>query len=78
MKRFTFAAAALAATLALTGCSAAQGAQGSSAGGGDFVVGMYLEPRGLDPHRQTFWETYRVSRNILRGHLEAAGDRELV
>lgn len=29
-----------------------------------FVSALYLEPKALDPHRQVFWETYRVSRNI--------------
>ena len=28
------------------------------------MSGLYLEPLALDPHRQGFWETYRVSRNI--------------
>ncbi|GAA3680930.1 ABC transporter substrate-binding protein [Arthrobacter ginkgonis] len=61
----------VAAALALSGC-AAQGSQtsataggGEPVAGGDLVVGLYLEPLALDPHRQGYWETYRVSSNIL-------------
>jgi len=52
-----------AASLALAGCSGPADS-GERIEGGDFVSGLYLEPTALDPHRQTFWETYRVSRNI--------------
>lgn len=59
----------MAALLFVSGCASgsATGSGSDSAlptDGGDFVTGLYLEPRGLDPHRQVFWETYRVSRNI--------------
>ncbi|WP_198037045.1 ABC transporter substrate-binding protein [Nocardia sp. BMG51109] len=54
-------AAGLAALVLFTGCSSG----GSDPGeGGEFITGLYLEPRGLDPHRQTYWETYRISRHI--------------
>ncbi len=45
------------------GGDAAQG-DGTPQAGGSLVVGLYLEPLALDPHRQAFWETFRVSRNI--------------
>ncbi|ARJ05176.1 peptide ABC transporter substrate-binding protein [Cnuibacter physcomitrellae] len=72
-KRWWALSAALAAVVALAGCSApASGTDGSGADGdpqygGDLVVGLYLEPLALDPHRQGYWETYRVSRNIFEG-----------
>ncbi|MCS5736316.1 ABC transporter substrate-binding protein [Herbiconiux daphne] len=69
-------AAILAAAVVLSGCSAPAGAGGTDAAaagdetpqyGGDLVVGLYLEPLALDPHRQGYWETYRVTRNIFEG-----------
>ncbi|MGU3586656.1 ABC transporter substrate-binding protein [Rhodococcus sp. C26F] len=65
--RLAVASAGLAAVLLLGGCASGGGTADAGTGpvdGGDFVTGLYLEPRGLDPHRQVFWETYRVSRNI--------------
>lgn len=59
--------AGLLTALLVASCSGNAGPAGSTgepADGGDFVGALYLEPRGLDPHRQVFWETYRVSRNI--------------
>lgn len=32
--------------------------------GGTLIVGLYLEPTAIDPNREYYWETYRVSRNI--------------
>ncbi len=32
--------------------------------GGTFISALYLEPTAIDPDREYFWETYRVSRNI--------------
>lgn len=61
--RNAFIAAGLAAVVLLTGCTAG-GDSGTPVEGGEFITGLYLEPRGLDPHRQVFWETYRVSRHI--------------
>ncbi|MFW0788667.1 ABC transporter substrate-binding protein [Gordonia sp. CPCC 205333] len=43
------------------------GSDGEPQRGGSFISGLYLEPLALDPHRQGFWETYRVSRNIFDG-----------
>jgi peptide/nickel transport system substrate-binding protein len=57
----------------LSGCSNPAGAEDTKAAagepqhGGDLVVGLYLEPLALDPHRQGYWETYRVSNNIFEG-----------
>ncbi|MFC4121561.1 ABC transporter substrate-binding protein [Nonomuraea zeae] len=70
-------AAAIVSALFLSACgggagsggdtaSAAQGS-GTPKAGGTLVVGLYLEPLALDPHRQGFWETYRVSRNLFEG-----------
>jgi peptide/nickel transport system substrate-binding protein len=67
------AGAAVAAALVLSGCSNAAGADDSQAAagepqyGGDLVAGLYLEPLALDPHRQGYWETYRVTNNIFEG-----------
>lgn len=72
-RRWRVAAAALvAATLVLSGCAAGGGGgaastDGTPVYGGDLVVGLYLEPLALDPHRQGYWETYRVSRNLFEG-----------
>lgn len=63
-KRNAFIAAGLAAVVLLTGCSSGGNDSGVPVDGGEFITGLYLEPRGLDPHRQTFWETHRVSRHI--------------
>lgn len=65
-------AIAVVAALVISGCStnspADQGTGSSdAAAGGDFVSALYLEPMVLDPQRQGFWETYRVSRNIFEG-----------
>lgn len=51
------------------GGTAAGGSQGSETpkAGGTLVSGLYLEPLALDPHRQGYWETYRVSSNIFEG-----------
>jgi len=43
------------------------GSGGAPRTGGGLVVGLYLEPLALDPHRQGYWETYRVSSNIFEG-----------
>ncbi|MBB5912087.1 peptide/nickel transport system substrate-binding protein [Nocardia transvalensis] len=52
------AAAGVALTLVLTGC-------GADASAGDtLVVGLYTEPSAIDPNREYYWETYRVSSNI--------------
>ncbi|MGW0178096.1 ABC transporter substrate-binding protein [Nocardia sp. NPDC003345] len=62
-KRNALIAAGLAAVVLLTGCTG--GGNGAApTDGGELITGLYLEPRGLDPHRQTYWETYRVSRHI--------------
>ncbi|MCS5722175.1 ABC transporter substrate-binding protein [Herbiconiux sp. CPCC 203407] len=66
-------AALVAAAVVLSGCSNPAGAEDTQAAagepqyGGDLVVGLYLEPLALDPHRQGYWETYRVSNNIFEG-----------
>jgi len=61
----------LAGALALSACGGGSGAAGDGSGdpkyGGTLVAGLYLEPLALDPHRQGFWETYRVSRNLFEG-----------
>lgn len=66
--RLAAVAAGLTVVWLVAGCASGGAAGGDSSespsDGGDFVTGLYLEPRGLDPHRQVFWETYRVSRNI--------------
>ncbi|GAB3045854.1 ABC transporter substrate-binding protein [Sediminivirga luteola] len=70
MRRIVSGVALIAASAVLLhGCAAgggpaATGDAGEPVEGGDFVSALYLEPRGLDPHRQVFWETYRVSRHI--------------
>ncbi|MGW5265818.1 ABC transporter substrate-binding protein [Microbispora sp. NPDC004025] len=66
---------ALLGALVLAACGGANGgtAAGVSQGsgtpkaGGTLVSGLYLEPLALDPHRQGYWETYRVSSNIFEG-----------
>lgn len=63
------AALAAATSLALAACGGGGSNEGGSGDGtpkdgGSYVNALYLEPLGLDPHRQAFWETYRVSRNI--------------
>jgi peptide/nickel transport system substrate-binding protein len=62
-KRSAIVAIGIAAMVLLTGCSSGND-NGLPVDGGEFITGLYLEPRGLDPHRQVYWETYRVSRNI--------------
>lgn len=67
MRTKSILVAGLLTALLVTSCSGGSGAAGGSetpTDGGEFVGALYLEPRGLDPHRQVFWETYRVSRNI--------------
>ncbi|GAA5037377.1 peptide/nickel transport system substrate-binding protein [Thermocatellispora tengchongensis] len=65
--------AALVSALVLAACGggngggAAAGPQGAPKAGGTLVSGLYLEPLALDPHRQAYWETYRVSSNIFEG-----------
>lgn len=66
--RWTPVAVVLAAVLALTACvggSSGSDGDGTPKAGGSLVVGLYLEPLALDPHRQGYWETFRVSRNIM-------------
>lgn len=66
----SFTGIALALVLALTACgsgSSNASANGQPHQGGTFISALYLEPLALDPHRQSFWETYRVSRNIFEG-----------
>jgi peptide/nickel transport system substrate-binding protein len=46
----------------MSACSV--GGSASASPDDSFVSALYLEPKALDPHRQVFWETYRVSRNI--------------
>lgn len=65
-------AAAVIVALAISGCSTTgptsqDGGSGEPVAGGDFVSALYLEPLALDPQRQGYWETYRVSRNIFEG-----------
>lgn len=76
VRRWTWIAALIAiASVLLAACGGgdSSGAAGTDGGasdgtpkdGGSLVVGLYLEPLALDPHRQGYWETFRVSRNIL-------------
>ncbi|GAA2898584.1 ABC transporter substrate-binding protein [Streptosporangium fragile] len=69
-------AVALASALLLAACGTTAGGSGADGAsqsdstprkGGTLVVGLYLEPLALDPHRQGYWETYRVSSNIIEG-----------
>lgn len=62
-RKFVPVLAGLVAALLVAGCSGG-GGDGTPSAGGEFFTGLYLEPRGLDPHRQVFWETYRVSRHL--------------
>jgi len=51
-------------TAPLSASAAGPGSSGTPKSGGTLVVGLYLEPTAIDPNREYFWETYRVSRNI--------------
>jgi peptide/nickel transport system substrate-binding protein len=44
--------------------AASAGAAGAPVQGGTLIVGLYLEPSAIDPNREYYWETFRVSRNI--------------
>lgn len=61
MKRTLLAVALAATTLLGTACGSGSGAPSE---GGTLIVGLYTEPTAIDPNREYYWETYRVSSNI--------------